>query len=181
MDSLTALDRRRRTLRIVLFSIILGTLPLYLLGFLLWVSAPQRPQQRTATATLDQIVVTTAAFASNTPLFLTQTAVLLPTPTNFLPVQPTYVFPTLTIPPVIFPPVSTLAPTLTSPPTWTPITPSWTPITPTLTNTPLPIPTNTPSPTIFILPTDTPSPTLTETPTMTPTETPTETVIPMSP
>lgn len=176
MDSLTALDRRRRTLRIVLFSIILGTLPLYLLGFLLWVSAPQRPQQRTPTATLDQIVVTTAAFASNTPLFTTQTAILLATPTNFVPPQQTFIFPTATIPVVIFPPVSTLAPTLTIPPTWTPITPTWTPITPTLTFTLIPIPTDTPSPTTIILPTDTPSPTPTET--QTPTETPTATVIP---
>ena len=42
MNQLGAVERRRRNLRIVLFAIILGTLPLYCLGFLLWGTSPQQ-------------------------------------------------------------------------------------------------------------------------------------------
>jgi hypothetical protein len=182
MDSLNAVERRRRSLRIALFSIILGTLPLYCLGFLLWLTAPQvdRP---IATATTTLRAPTSEAGASLTPL-LTATQGLPATPTQGFPTSsfPTSIFPpTAILPPTltqpIFLPTLTAAPTLTNAPTATPITPTltFTPITPTLTNTPLPIPTDTP-----ITPTLTPeTPTLTPLPpTETPTETATNTVIP---
>src|SRR5882672_472535 len=99
MNQLGALEKRRRNLRIVLFSIILGTLPLYCLGFLLW-GTPQQRNVRTPTAapvtsisTL-QTTATNVLFPSLTPFqFPTQN---VPTSQPYVPppVQPTYNFPT---------------------------------------------------------------------------------------
>ena len=57
MNQLGAVERRRRNLRIVLFSIILGTLPLYCLGILLWGTAPQQ-NPRTPTNGAPPVLVT---------------------------------------------------------------------------------------------------------------------------
>jgi hypothetical protein len=176
MNQLGAVEKQRRNLRIVLFSIILGTLPLYCLGILLWGTAPQRTQ-RTATvaATAQPLTAqpsaTVVLFPSLTPFqFPTQNVVLPPTQ------QQTYYFPTqVYVPPTqvyypptatyFIPPVPTNAPTLTPYPTITPLPPSQTPIPiPSATSIP---PSETP---IQILPSDTPAMT----------ETPTETVIPFN-
>ncbi len=176
MDLLNTANRSQRNLRIVLFAVILGTLPLYCLGFLLWGTAPRQNAQRTPTATLDQQFIPTSTFppgfASNTPLVLpTITQPLFATPGQFLPspIVPTLFFPTAT---TFFPQQPTLAPTLT------PITPTATFLPPTATNTTIPMPTSTPiTPTATqIPPTATSLPT--ETPTETQTATPTDTVIP---
>ncbi len=172
MNQLGAVERRRRNLRISLFVIILGTLPLYCLGFLLWGTAPQRivrtptPESITQPPTFT-VSPTNVQFATLTP-FPTVGFVVPPTSQPFQPpviIPPTSVqiFPTATF--FNFP-TSTNAPTLTPFPT----------ITPFPTDTPLPIPSDTPIPP----PSDTPIPVYTDTATATATETPTETVIPFS-
>ena len=176
MDSFTAIERRRRTLRIVLFSVILGTLPLYCLGFFLWGTAPNpAANTRTPTPTTTIRAATTVAPNGTNTLFPSATQPLINTPGQTFPtavIPPTFVFPTQT-PIIIFP-------TLTTAPSLTPV-PTFTPITPTLTWTTIPIPTSTPiTPTLTwtpITPTFAP-PTETPTPTETMTETPTNTVIP---
>lgn len=172
MDQLDIIERRRRNLRVILFTVILGTLPLYCLGILLWGTAPQR----TATPRATQA---TGIAATNTPLILltstpsdaTNTQIGIPTfilpntPTQFIPIQPTFLFPSATSTLFVFPSL-TLAPTLTLIPTSTPF--------PTATYTLIPPPTNTPTetPTYTLMP---PTATPTETPTMTVTATETET------
>lgn len=165
MNQLGAVERRRRNLRIVLFAIILGTLPLYCLGFLLWGTAP-RPNARTLTPSLTspaQTLQTTNTLPpSLTPFqFPTQNVptVVVPTFVQFPTSQP---FPTIAPPTATFFvfPTATIAPTLTLFPSETP-QPTAT-FFPTFTDTPPTTPT-----TIPIL-TDTPSPTATETPTETP-------------
>ncbi len=167
MDQVLAIERRRRTLRIVLFAIILATLPCYCAGFLLWATAPQRgaagippargtptatftPQAANATRTPPQVI---------TPLPLTGTpfSPIQPTPGQFFPPAVTRI---LSPTPFIFPTL-TLAPTLTpfptrAPPTETPfVFPSPTPALPT--ETPLPaLPSATPLPPIDI-PTEEPT------------------------
>ncbi len=172
MNQLGAVERRRRNLRILLFVIILGTLPLYCLGFLLWGTAPQRtvrtltPQPLTAQSTFEASA-TNVPFATFIP-FPTLNIVVPPTSQPF---QPPVIIPPTSVP--FFPtatffnfPTSTNAPTLTPFPTITPF-PS---------DTPIPIPSETPIP----IPSDTPIPVYTDTATPTPTGTPTETVIPFS-
>ena len=96
MNQLGAIERRRRNLRILLFAIILGTLPLYCLGFLLWGTAPQRivrtitPQPITAQPTFEPSA-TDVQFATLTP-FPTVNIVVPPTSQPFQP-------------PVIIPPI----------------------------------------------------------------------------
>jgi hypothetical protein len=132
-QAIEALERRRRNIRIILFVIILGTLPFYCAGFLLWGTAPrQSSSQGINTATFTPIgrdvtpsrtlpPTSTSIFASATPR-----SGLQPTPLQFIPPpRPTA---TLT---VFIPPVDTLAPTLTPYPT----------------NTSAPAPTNPPPPT----------------------------------
>lgn len=174
MDFLNSANRSQRTLRIVLFSVILGTLPLYCLGFLLWGTAPRAAGVRTPTPLTQQPGIATATFipgvATNTPFALpSNTPFLINTPGQFFPTQipATLFFPTAT---TYYPPFPTLAPTLTLIPTQAP---TLTPLPPTATNTSLPIPTDTLPPTA----TNT-LPLPTETPTETPTATPTDTVIP---
>jgi hypothetical protein len=168
MNQLGAVERRRRNLRIVLFAIILGTLPLYCLGFLLWGTAP-RQNARTPTPLTSTVLATLRGTntlspsltpfqfpTQNVPTVIMPTLVQFPTniqvPTFAFPTPTNFVFPTLTI-----------APTLTLIPTDMPPAPTAT-FLPTFTETPIV--------------TDTSIPILTDTPTPTPTETPTETLIP---
>jgi hypothetical protein len=171
-------DTRRRNLRIVLFIIILGTLPLYFIGFVLWGTAPSGNTTRgitTPTATftpqtLQPTITGTVRLDLTAVVTSTLVSPLQPTPIQFVPggggsyippgggqqPPPIQLSPT----PVIIIPTSTLAPTLTPYPTLTPI----------------PLPTST---TIPVFPTDPPPPTEppplpTDPPTLTPTETPTE-------
>jgi hypothetical protein len=173
MDQLDIIERRRRNLRVILFAVILGTLPLYCLGILLWGTAPQGDvtPQPTSIASLTPIIIgspSVTPLATNTQVTL-PTFILPNTPTQFVPATffPTFIFPTLTPTPFIFP-------TLTSAPTLTPF-PTLTPL-PTLTNTLIPLPTATPTPTNTLFPTDTETPTATMTETAT--ETATDTIIP---
>lgn len=165
MQALAAIEARRRTLRIILFIIILATLPFYCVGIVLWISAPQSPSVRPlSTSTLPPAQATTlpGLLVSPTPLgggtgFVTATRppALPPTPGQFIPpVVPPAIIPptrflTATPPPLVitatFPGliIPTLAPTLTPIPSLTPIP---------VTNTPIPLPTETPIP---VLPTNT--------------------------
>jgi hypothetical protein len=156
MNWLDQLPPRTRTLYVVFISIILATLPCYLLGgVLLAMARPAAPFPPSPTP-----------FPTLTPLALT-------------PV----VLPTFTVP---FGPTETRLPTPTQwlPPTFTP-TPSRTP-TPTATHTATPSPTPSPTstgtatatPTVTLTPTVTPTATMTGTPTGTPTATPTDTPTP---
>jgi hypothetical protein len=138
-------DRRRRNLQVVLFLIILATLPFYCAGFVLLGTAPGVRATPTPLATTPPALTRTLAtatriaFPSITPL-PGGGGGLLPTPGQFFPtiVFPTVVFPTLALPtatPFIFP-TSTPAPTLTLPPTIAPP--------PSATTSPIPIATDTP-------------------------------------
>lgn len=178
MNDLTsqAVLNRRRNIRIVLFIIIVGTLPFYCAGFLLWGTArPRGAANVTAPigATNTPLVgePTQIIPPSSTPFGLTPTLLspLQPTPLQFVPIQRP---PTLT--PAFIPviPTSTLAPSLTPFPTITPFPtatplptntdvppPTNTDIPPVPTNTDVPpLPTNTPLP--FDPPTNTPDPSL---------------------
>lgn len=164
-------DTRRRNLRIVLFIIILGTLPFYFIGFVLWGTAPSgnSPRNLTATATftpqtLQPTITGTIRLDLTMVVTSTLTSPLQPTPIQFIPggggsyippggqqPPPIQLSPT----PIIIIPTATLAPTLTPYPT----------------ETPVPLPTST---TIPIFPTDPPLPTDPPPDTATPTETPTE-------
>ncbi len=150
-QTVEALERRRRNIRIILFIIIGATLPFYCAGFLLWGTAPRASTRDLATATFTPIggnlTATNTRPPTNTPLFRTSTpgSPLGPTPLQFIP--PTRIPATATS---VFIPTSTLAPTLTPYPTDIPQP----------TNTPVPAPTNTPIP----LPSDTPVPTNTDAP-----------------
>ncbi len=164
-----AIERRRRNLRIVLFIIIVATLPFYCAGIILLGTAPQRsPIQRTATVTRGETqtapTATIQVFPSITPLsqgFPTQA--LPPTPGQFIPptvgqvLPPTSILPTATF--WVFP-TSTTAPTLTPFPTETPF-PTDPPPTdpPPATDTPLPFPTDPPP----VIPTETETATATMT------------------
>ncbi|MCL4248197.1 MAG: hypothetical protein KJ065_08630 [Anaerolineae bacterium] len=168
MDQVLAQEKKRQRLRVVLFAIIMATLPCYCAGFLLWVTAPQQgagSQQslNTATATFTPFVLNTSTSGAPlviTPLPLTGTpfSPLQPTPGQFFPPAVTrYLSPT----PFIFPTL-TQAPTLTpfptfAPPTETPfVAPTAAPPLPT--ETPievLPFPSDTPLPPMEI-PTETP-------------------------
>lgn len=162
MDTFLAVEQRRRNLRIVLFVIIVATLPFYCAGILLIGTAPQNTASagasRTPTFTpiARTVTVTVTVRPSNTPFGLTATQLspLLPTPGQFQPVATRFLSPTPFVLPTTFVlPTSTNAPTLTpyptNPPAPTNIPPTWTPI-PTL----QPLPTQAPPPTEFILPTD---------------------------
>lgn len=171
MDQVVAIEKRRRNLRIVLFAIILATLPCYCAGFLLWLTAPQQPGLRppaavgTATATftpLANIQATNTPFVVITPLPLTLTSFspLQPTPGQFVPpaitryLSPTpFLFPTLTLAPTLTPlPTFTPLPTI-APPTATPlIEPTPPPPLPTNTVEVLPFPSNTPLPPLEVTP-----------------------------
>lgn len=155
MDTFLAIEQRRRNLRIVLFVIILATLPFYCAGILLLGTAPQNSASAASsrTPTYTPIsrtgTVTVTPRPSNTPFSLTLTSIspLLPTPGQFQPVATRFLSPTPFVLPTDFVlPTSTNAPTLTpyptDPPQPTSIPPTWTPI-PTLE----PLPTQAPPPT----------------------------------
>lgn len=151
-------DTGRRNLRIVLFLVILATLPFYCVGFLL-IGLPQEritpvptatstlpPAERTATPTLLPTNIPLVTFTPISPLLPTPRqfnpgGVVVPPPPVFLPSPTPFFFPTATIP---FIPPPTAAPTLTPFPT----------------STPLPQPTAT---TVPFFPTDTETPTATAT------------------
>jgi type VI secretion system secreted protein VgrG len=165
-EGIERIIRERRYLRILLFLIILGTLPFYCIGFVLWGTA-RRPNLSPGlnTATFTPIGAdsrpTNTMPPTTTPLAGTATLIspLQPTPRQFvpLPTQP---------PTVVFIPTATFAPTLTPFPTNLPA-PTQTPI-PAPTETPLLLPTET----LLPAPTETPIDTPTDVPLLPPTETP---------
>ena len=141
-------DGSQRNLRVILFVIILATLPFYCLGFILWGAAPQTLGLPgvTATATLPPntaLPTTTASSTSELLPFITATSIspLQPTPLQFFPPGGGNVNP---IPPTAFiPATQVVIPTSTPAPTLTPL-PTATPI-PQATSTTIPIfPTDTP-------------------------------------
>jgi hypothetical protein len=117
--SFTTGMRRRQNLRVVLFVIILATLPFYCAGIFLWGTAPQTTGQRTPTgsatvrATVTPLPTRTPGGFATLPGGFPTSGPLPNTPGNFFPppIQPTFVFP----PTVVFPATSTPAPTLTPP------------------------------------------------------------------
>ncbi len=172
MDQLVAIEQRRRNLRIVLFVIILATLPFYCAGILLWGTA-QRNQPAanlTGTATFTPLptIATQTPIPSITPLSISATPFggpLLPTPGQYNPgtISTRVLSPTpFILPTDIFIPQPTQAPTLTPYPTQ--VLPTQPPP-PTQTNAPPP-PTQTdvpPAPTLeepspLPPPSDTPAP-----------------------
>lgn len=162
MNQLTAIDKRRRNLRTLMVAIILGTLPFYCAGILLYLTAPRNspipansqtpPGNATNTPLGGLASVTPQGFnPTNTPLGQSTFNPLPPTSNPFQPppILPTAFVPTSFIPPTSFVfPTLTPAPSLTQIPTWTP-QPTWTP-----------------------MPSETPMPTWTPTATMTMTDTP---------
>src|SRR5262245_31799694 len=117
-ETVDAIERRRRNIRIILFIIILATMPFYFAGFLLWGTAPRQNENALPTATFTpigrEVTATITRTPSNTPLFVTSTSgsPLGPTPLQFIP--PTRLPATAT---AVFIPTATLAPTLTPFPT----------------------------------------------------------------
>ena len=111
-------NKRRQTLRTILFIVILGTLPFYCLGIWLWGTSPESNAQQ-ATETISptwtpiggDITVTLTLMPSITPLVTgTLPSPLQPTPFQFQPPAATrFLSPT----PQVFIPTSTSAPTLT--------------------------------------------------------------------
>lgn len=165
-------ERRRTTLRIIFFLIIVGTVPFYIGGFVLWGTAPANGRGgQTPIATITPVgadnSATPSPIASWTPQpTRTPVASIVPPP-QF--VVPTSAFPTAI--PTQPPPTETpfIPPTPTDAPTLTPI-PSPTPIPP-ATDTPLPPPTDTPLPPPTATTTATPTATMTATATATATPT----------
>lgn len=163
-QTLETIERRRRIIRVILFFIILSTMPFYCAGFLLW--GTSRPAGAAARATLATNTpiggdLTPTRLPSLTPLPLTVTVAspLQPTPLQFNPIRPPGggggIAPTQPfVQPTVFIPSSTPAPTLTPFPT-NPPPATFTPL-----PTDPPLPTNTPEP----LPTDPPLPTETPEP-----------------
>ncbi|MDX2079104.1 MAG: hypothetical protein SFZ02_21925 [bacterium] len=147
--------RRRTFIRVGLFLVIVGTMPLYLIGFVLWGTSPdpKAPTQLTQaplTTPLGNNTATSTTRATLTLLPVSTLSPLGPTPGQFIP--PPILVRTNTPPPV-FIPTSTTAPTLTPFPTVTPfptntdlpVIPTFTPIPP-ASDTPLPPPSDTPPP-----------------------------------
>lgn len=166
MDQLVAIEQRRRNLRIVLFVIILATLPFYCAGILLWGTAPRAPSAAdlTATATFTPLptIPSQTPIPSITPLSISATPFggpLLPTPGQYNPgsIATRYLSPTpYFLPTDIYIPQPTDAPTLTPypqatqvpPPTQTnaPPPPTQTDVPPPTDVPPLPPPSDTPAP-----------------------------------
>ena len=123
-----AVARRARNIRIVLFIVILGTLPLYCAGFFLWGTARPRSAGVPLAATNTPIgsdVTATVGLPTVTPLGLTPSLLspLQPTPLQFNPINRPTVFAPPTATPFLVPiiPTDTLAPTLTLIPSFTPL------------------------------------------------------------
>jgi hypothetical protein len=158
-QAIEAIERKRRNIRIVLFIIILGTLPMYCAGFVLWGTAPRQSVNADGALVATQTpigsdITFTPGLPTVTPLNLNPTLLspLQPTPLQFIPINRPPL-PTQPLIPNI--PTSTLAPTLTLIPSNPPELPTQTPLptdvpteTPFPTNTDVPpeIPTNTPLP-----------------------------------
>src|SRR5437870_842850 len=92
-QTIEALERRKRIIRIVLFLIILSTTPFYCAGFLLWGTArPAGAVDRTAIATNTPIggdlTATRQPTLTTLPLTTTISAPLQPTPLQFIPLNP---------------------------------------------------------------------------------------------
>ncbi len=137
----TTVERQRRILRIVLFVIILGTLPFYCAGFLL-LGTPRAPRTQSTPPSLtpiDNVRATLTPFPTlGVMATATQLSPLRPTPLQYNPIPVVPTSPIIILPPTqIFIPTNTLAPTLTPFPTQAP-------------------PSSTPSPTLTPLPTDPP-------------------------
>jgi hypothetical protein len=173
-QTLETLEQRRRVIRIVLFLIILSTMPFYCAGFLLWgTSQPASFGAGTPLASSTPIggnltPTQTVATVTRLPLTVTSSSPLQPTPLQFNPIRPPGggVAPTqpFVVPPTVFIPPATLAPTLTPFPTNPP------PATFT------PLPTEPPLPTVAPLPTNTTVP-----PTVAPPPTDPPTIEPLPP
>ncbi|HEX2905226.1 MAG TPA: hypothetical protein VHO69_00090 [Phototrophicaceae bacterium] len=165
-DDYQPVGQRRRILRIVLFVIILGTLPFYCLGTALLVTAPRNNSARQTSVPATMTPIQNVR-PTNTPFptlgvraTVTQFSPLKPTPLQYNPGSGIPIYPTATpfyVPPptVVIIPTNTTAPTLTPlptqvPPTWT-LLPTWTPLP---TDPPLPTATNTeaPPPTEAVVP-----------------------------
>ncbi len=164
-DANESVDRRRTIIRTILFLIILGTIPFYLLGFWLWGTAPDPESDPVIT----EIVVTNTPIGGDiTPSPTVPTSTLFPTSTLPSQSNPT---PFQFIPPTSFiaPPTATLfIPSSTPAPTLTPVIPTDIPA-PTQADLPPPFLTATaqgpsdngsgfPSATPLLPPSDTPAP-----------------------
>lgn len=148
-------ERRRTFIRVGLFFVIIGTMPFYLLGFILWGTTPD-PQAETRIPTQTPQTTPIGNPTTTTPrptltlLPVSTLSPLGPTPGQFIP--PPIIRTNTPLPPV-FIPTSTIAPTLTPFPTATPfptntnvpVIPTFTPIPP-ASDTPLPPPSDTPPP-----------------------------------
>lgn len=137
MAGLTPIESRRRNLRIVLMVIIVGTIPLYLIGLMLWGTAPA---QNAPSISLTPILTLSLTETPASPAPVTVESSVTPPPAITLPgLLPTSA---ITAPqPTRFLSATPLIPTATFAPTLTPY-PSETPIPP-------------PSPTTLFFPTDT--------------------------
>jgi len=154
-DPIAAVERRRNQIRVVLFLIILFTLPFYPLGVWLWLSAPDSEAQVTLTEAPTETIppldnTATEPPETNTPRPSSTAANPLdPTPLQIVPLPTRQVQPTIFIPTATTGPTITPRPTNTLLPTFTPLPPSNTPRptnTPLPTATPLPPPSDTPPP-----------------------------------
>jgi hypothetical protein len=150
MAEFAAVDRRKRSLQVVLFLIILATLPFYCVGFILLGTAetarPTPTLRATTPAALTRTINTPTriAFPSITPIGGNGGNPLLPTPSQFIPP----VFPTVNLPPTVIFPTATnyVFPTQTTAPSLTPIPTDTQSLPPTqaATATSLPFPSDTP-------------------------------------
>jgi len=141
--SFTTSMRRRQNIRLVLFLIILATLPFYCVGFALWGFAPQHSGNTPAPSSTVRATITPLATRTPGGLFPTQgTVPLANTPGQFVPPPVLPTFSGFTTATFIFPTPPTLAPTLTLP-----VFPSAT-FAPVITNTAIPFVTDTP----FVVP-----------------------------
>ena len=170
-EIIEAAARRKRIMRIVLFLIILSTLPFYCAGFLLWGTAGGASRGTptpflTNTPLGGEVIPTSLPTVTPFSLTITVLAPLQPTPLQFFSgggssggnggVVPTaYIQPTVYIPPPTQAPTLTPFPTNPPPPSSTPVPLPTEPPLPT--NTPVPLPTDAPTDTPIPLPTDAPT------------------------
>lgn len=129
MAGLTPIESRRRNLRIVLMVIIMGTIPLYVIGLMLWGTAPAQnapvfTQAPGLTLTTSQALVTNTPAPATSPTVPPATVPIFgPTSAIIDPQQPTRsLSPTPFIPTATFAPTLTPYPTQTLPPSASPTT-----------------------------------------------------------
>src|SRR5690554_3295610 len=86
------IERRRRIIRIILFFIILSTMPFYCAGFLLWGTSGQTVINASTPATFTPIggdqPPTRLPTLTPLPLTVTVASPLRPTPLQFIPINP---------------------------------------------------------------------------------------------